>query len=276
MQRCVRSVVDQGLSDFEIILVDDGSTDGSSVLCDELAKTYPSVTVVHQPNAGLSHARNTGIEHSRGEYITFVDSDDWLSLNTYAPLLQLIDSHGHDIVEFPLVQRCDERGHGQILTFGDKVYTDMKAYWLDGKAYTHTYACNKLYRRKLFDYERFSVGKKFEDVDILPRLLNHSRKVVTTTSGLYYYYDNAHGITATADGQALTDLLDAHRKALAQWHDAEYYAHVVNIALDVYRHLGKVPQLVALPYHATFKLFLKRIFGFKCLCRLHKLYKSLS
>jgi len=256
-------------------LVDDGSTDGSSALCDNLAKEHPQIKVIHQPNGGLSHARNTGINHSQGEYITFVDSDDWLSQHTYAPLLQFIDSHDYDIVEFPIVQRCDESGQGELLSFADTVYTHMHSYWLDGKAYTHTYACNKVCRRHLFDKERYTVGKKFEDVDILPRLLNHCRKVATTNSGLYYYYHNAQGITSTADAQALTDLLDAHRMALRLWHDAEYYAHVVNIALDVYRYTGKMPSLEALPYSSTFKLLLKKILGFPCLCRLHKLYKSL-
>ena len=93
LDRCVGSVLAQGVDDMQVILVDDGSTDNSSRLCDQWTEKDNRVEVMHQPNGGLSHARNMGIEKSEGDFITFVDSDDFLEKNTYALLLPILNTH---------------------------------------------------------------------------------------------------------------------------------------------------------------------------------------
>ena len=97
LERCVKSIINQTEKDIEIILVDDGSTDGSSLICDELAKSDNRITVFHKANGGLSSARNCGIERAKGKYLCFIDSDDIISPYFVEHLLTLIQKYNCDI-----------------------------------------------------------------------------------------------------------------------------------------------------------------------------------
>lgn len=273
---CVKSVLGQSFRDYEMILVDDGSTDASPQICDHLAKADRRIRVIHQRNSGLSAARNTGIAKAHGEYITFVDSDDSIAPDTLHQLMTLINVHpDYDLLEYPVYEHFDHPFNRHLLQFAPREYEDMHEYWLKGKAYCHTYAWNKIYRRTLFDHVRFPVGKVFEDVFTLPRLLQQCRIVATTDVGLYYYHWNPAGITALATGKELTDLLEAHMRVLPSVHDADYYAHVLNIQLDVYELTGHDPVLPVLPYRKTYKQRLLHILGLKRLCKLNKTIHTL-
>ena len=208
LDRCLKSVVEQSFADYEIILVDDGSTDRSPQLCDEWASKDPRIKVVHQQNGGLSAARNMGIEQAQGDYITFIDSDDYIGEGTLEAVMSRLDD-SIDLIEYP-IWRFYGAPHQSLLQLTDTTYTDIADYWLDGQAYDHTYACNKVYRRRLFDDVRFPVGRVFEDAYTLPRLLRKVRHVATTSAGCYYYCWNGKGITNTAQGNELRQLLDAH------------------------------------------------------------------
>ena len=112
----------------------------------------------------------------------------------------------------------------------------MSAYWLKAQTYRHAYAWNKIYRRQLFNNIRYPEGRVFEDIFTLPQLLNETRMAVTTNKGLYYYTHNPNGITQTATGKELTQLLDSHLRYLNQWPniDSNFYAMLLNIQRDVY------------------------------------------
>ena len=185
---------------MQVILVDDGSTDNSSRLCDQWAEKDNRVEVMHQPNGGLSHARNMGIEKSEGDFITFVDSDDFLVENTYALLLPILNTHPeYDVLEFPVCVQYggpDER----MLNFREDEYRSLSDYWLRGGGYRHTYAWNKIYRRGIFKEVRYPEGVLFEDVHTLPDVFAHCRCLATASVGRYYYCANKQGITATASG----------------------------------------------------------------------------
>lgn len=175
LQRCVESVLSQGVDDMEVILVDDGSPDNCPVLCDGWAEKDARVKVIHKDNGGLSDARNAGIEMATGDYLTFVDSDDYVEDDTYPALLQIMAEHpDYDLLEYPIVNR---------LSLEDRTYQQTQEYWLDTKAYLHTYAWNKIYRRHLFDDIRFPVGRIFEDVYTFPQLLRVATTIATTQMG---------------------------------------------------------------------------------------------
>lgn len=282
--RCAESVLSQSFRDLEVILVDDGSPDRCPRLCDTLAQEDARVRVVHQSNKGLGEARNTGIRWARGTYITFVDSDDEVSPGTYQALMDEIASrHGtDDLVEYPILEHAGNGKREHRLSFPGKTYRDMKSYWLEGEAYRHTYACNKIYRRTLFEQVRFPTGKAFEDAYTLPQLLKHCRQVYTCARGLYLYRWNPRGITARAEGKALTDLLEAHLRIpgilelealpprLGKAAD-RYYACVLNIQLDVFEETGKSPLLPARPCRGSLKSILLYLIGMEKLCRLNRL-----
>ena len=279
LRRCVDSVVAQGVDEMEIIIVDDGSTDGSAVICDEYKS--PQTLVVHQPNRGLSEARNAGIRLARGEFVSFVDSDDYLEPGTYPALLHRMKNGDADIIEYSLVR---EGGSGLAsgVVFPDHTYTSMVDYWLQGQAYAHTYAWNKIYKRQLFNHVSFPKGKKFEDVPTLWQLLKHARKVTTTSLGLYHYTINPLGISCQAGGAEYRDLLDAHLAILSSKrlnaHPGfkEYYRHVIDIQLQTYIYTGDVAdaKLPTMHFVGSLKLLLLNVLGMRGLCRLVRAIKT--
>jgi len=266
LDRCVESVLCQQVEDMEVILVDDGSPDCCPQKCDEWAQKDTRIRVIHKENGGLSDARNAALDIATGDYITFVDSDDWISPDTYQPLLKLMSDS--DILEYSIAGR---------LLLEDHRYDSVHDYWIQEKAYSHTYACNKIYRRQLFDDVRYPKGKVFEDVFTLPLLLRNTRKIATTSRGFYHYWYNPNGITATADGTKLSQLLQAHLQGNMPMDD-HYYMYLVNIQIDV-RERTKAP--IVLPYRKVkvsaltgthkIKALLLNIFGINILCRLFKI-----
>jgi len=276
LERCLRTIMGQTFYDFEIILVDDGSPDSSPQLCDKCAKRDSRIKVIHKQNGGLSDARNAALEVAQGTFVTFVDADDYLDTYTYEEVLPWAETC--DIVEFPIL--CHAGYHNQYLFTPEwQTYTRAEDYWLQGHAYEHSYACNKIYRRELFEHVRYPVGRVFEDMATLPILIEKAHSIMTVTYGCYFYVANAHGITATANGTQLEMLLESHIETMKQWVDDRYYMHVLNIQLDVARLTQKAPILPRrhiawfsreLSFRLRVKAWLLNIFGIKLLCKIHR------
>lgn len=277
--RCANSVLKDSFEDFDIILVDDGSTDSCPQICDYYARVDARVSVIHKGNGGLSDARNAGMEHARGSYITFMDSDDAIQRDTLQALMCIIREHPeYDLLEYPVYERYGNAAREHLLNFTDTEYTDVGSYWFGTKAYLHAYAWNKIYKRELLQGITFPVGKVFEDIRTMPQILDKCDTIATTSYGLYYYNYNDKGITSTAGGKELADLLDDHVRLIGTkfsplW-STDYYAHVLNIQFDVYNLTGKEPILPPLPpgVHGklTLKLTLSKLLGIKILCQLNK------
>ena len=284
LDRCVESVLRQDHPDIEVILVDDGSPDRCPAYCDDWAAKDRRIRVVHKVNGGLSDARNAGMEIATGDYVTFVDSDDYLAGDTYGPLMQRLEQQPDiDILEYPVyVHYGSPRQHLTDFLPGT-TYHDMETYWLDGRAYQHTYACNKIFRKSLFEEVRFPVGRVFEDAQTLPRLLEKTTTVVTCSQGLYYYCSNSNGITQTADGQALQMLLQPHVEMIGRLRRKDkafetYYLHVLNIQMDVFELTDSTPILPLLPVKSEYftgtqkmKAIALNLLGIKRLCQLNKI-----
>lgn len=216
LKRCLDSIISQALSDWEVIIVDDGSNDGSSSMADEYAYEYPFIHAVHQRNKGLSAARNRGIEESKGDILTFVDSDDWLMPGVLNHVVtQMADHPECDLFEYSVVVHRGMRTRS--ITLPDQTFTAVRDYWLTTKAFTHAYAWNKVYRRSFLDSTtvpvRFDIGKVYEDALFMAKVVALN-PVVRTSSFLGYSYEwNASGITSTASGYHLVNLLVANLSA---------------------------------------------------------------
>lgn len=290
LRRCIDSVLSQNYRDWQMILVDDASTDGSAAICDEYGQDNGHITVIHlKSNHGLSEARNKGIAKTSGEYITFLDSDDYIAPGTLQPLMEYLAVHpDYDILEYPAYEYFGGKNQRKLKLY-KKEYTDMKEYWLEGEAYRHCYACNKIYRRELFRGVSYPEGKTFEDVWTLPLLLKKCNIVATTDVGLYYYCYNPQGITQHAKAQDLVNLLNANLVVMKDLYPtrskrnfkkrldkpfADFYAYVLNILLDVTDRSQEMPDFPILPYQQTLKLKLLHILGLKNLCRLHRLFRK--
>ena len=291
LNRCIESVVAQDYDDFELILVDDGSPDNCPKMCDDWAEKDSRIRTIHKANGGLSDARNAGIEIAKGDYLTFIDSDDYIAEQTLAPLMQkLSDKSDIDILEYPVYVFYGSPKQHLLKFQGDTIYHDMEDYWYKGQAYQHSYAWNKIYRATLFQDVRFPKGIIFEDMHTLPQLLKKAKTVMTTSQGLYYYCMNDSGITATADGNALRMLLQPHAEIIrnSQRRDRDfqtYYLHVLNIQMDVYELTGDSPILPRLHLKPDYfngiqklKAITLNTLGINHICKInktiHKLWRS--
>ena len=183
---CVTSVVNQTYTNLEIILVDDGSPDNCPQMCDEWAKRDSRIRVIHKKNGGLSDARNAGIEISTGEYIAFVDSDDYLKLDMLEKLYTAAKRADADIAACGILT-CD--GEKQT-AWGckDMVGTSEQIYALlyNDTAYPVA-AWNKLYRRSCWESLRFPVGKTCEDAFTTYQLIHNAERIVMIPEALYCY-----------------------------------------------------------------------------------------
>ena len=192
---CLESVLSQTYQNLEIILVDDGSPDQCGTICDQYALKDNRIRVIHQENQGLSGARNSGIDLVTGEYITFIDSDDFIDICMIELMVEQLDDMT-DIVACGTVY-CDESGqklseekNSQLAIFEFK---EQMVQFFKNKNYTTT-AWGKLYSRKLFESIRYPVGKYHEDVFTTYQLVALSRRTVLLNRSFYWYRQVASSI----------------------------------------------------------------------------------
>lgn len=194
---CIESVINQTYKNLEIILIDDGSTDGSGEICDQYADNDNRIKVVHQENCGLSTARNRGIELAKGEYLSFIDSDDWVDERFIKVMYEISVEAGCDIVQ------CGFQNVVNDCTRGDKRegnYTVYSAREFSIATYTLlswkcNVAWNKLYKAALFDGIRFPIGKIHEDEFTTYKLVWRANGIAVTNTGLYFYRQRPDSIT---------------------------------------------------------------------------------
>ncbi len=307
LEKCVNSILCQEVEDMEIIIVDDGSKDNSAKLADKLSLSNANIKVIHQTNKGLSSARNSGIDISKGEYITFVDSDDWLKKDTYKKLIDILDAHPEcEILEYSFVKSNGEKEYSK-LSLPSSTYKNGHDYWFKARGYTHCYAWNKIYRREIFFSEKFSflryeAGRTFEDIDFLVKLLKDNPTIITTSLGQYVYRENPQGITATVTALEQAQFLDSHLKFLEDMYgkkpatkgvkqklskeEEDYYMAVVNIQIVLCRLSGQKPQIplfhpqIRISDLSHFSKLIKKIilnlFGLETLCKIFCKGRKLS
>ena len=121
LERCLDSIISQPYPDWEVILVDDGSKDNSPTICDHYAEAYSNIIVIHKENKGLSDARNVGVQHATGQYITFVDSDDYIDQSTFEEVMHILNEHPeYDMIEYPIYIHYGDKNREKILSFEQK------------------------------------------------------------------------------------------------------------------------------------------------------------
>lgn len=188
ISKCIDSLLLQSLKDIEIILVDDGSIDLSGRICDDYALKDSRIKVIHQENNGLSSARNAGLALAEGEYIGFVDGDDWVKDDMYEFLYKTLVAHdadisvcGHFIVDGDNVEPIRNNGTIKILNHVEALSSIL----LDDEI--NSFAWDKLYKRELFDGLLYPIGRRFEDIAFTYLIFNRSKRVVQANVSKYYY-----------------------------------------------------------------------------------------
>ena len=291
LRKCVDSLLAQDISDYEIILVDDGSPDECPEICNQYAASYPSefkgqenskaaphpstpytihhtpsIRVIHQANAGLSAARNAGIAAAQGDYILFVDSDDYLQPNTLATLLDQAERDNLDVLRFRY-QNVNESGDA-FAPYKDMTnYNDYSVTATDGLTFlnermnTQCYAWQFVIKADIVRQELFTPGIYFEDTDWTPRMLLRAKRVASADLVVYNYLWREGSITLSQHDIAkqrkqLNDKLDILAKlnqlgntvSDRRWFDGMISGLVINVV-----------GIIASMFYSERKLYIKQI-----------------
>ena len=198
LRRCLDSVVNQTYTNLEIILIDDGSPDGCPQICDEYAAKDNRIVVIHKKNGGLSEARNTGLDICKGEYVTFIDSDDWAKKNYIETLLDIAAKENADIAIGENIKTDgipQSQNKKNILKTFSPQKVLLELFKKGNVAFVVSWG--KLYRKELFSSLRFPVGKYHEDEFTTYILFYNAKKTVYTSEVLYFYYQREGSIVST-------------------------------------------------------------------------------
>jgi glycosyltransferase involved in cell wall biosynthesis len=219
LRRCVASIQNQSYTNTEIILVDDGSPDESGEICDELQKTDSRIKVVHKENGGLSDARNAGIAVAEGEYIMYVDEDDYIHPDTLKIMHEVIGSTGADIAvfdfemipdklveSFPVIEKVKE----PVCYEGQDI---MNQLWY--KNLRTVVAWDKIYRKSVYDHTRYIKGRIHDDESAIHYILGQCKKTAYVDEKLYYYVQREGSITAKRKWTYYADTFQAYEERLA-------------------------------------------------------------
>ncbi|MGO4708591.1 glycosyltransferase [Chryseobacterium sp. 2TAF14] len=210
LAKCLDSLVNQSLENIEIIVVNDGSKDGSENIIKKYSEKFPvKIKAFTKENGGLSDARNFGIDKATGDYLGFVDSDDYVSETMFAEMLHLAEKNDAEMV-ICNIQKVDEKGNvtqklTQIPNMPEKIVLESHFSVFSDLSY---FACNKLFRKELFTYKRFKKGAHFEDIQLVPQLLLECNIIAQTQNFHYQYLERADSISKTHNEQGL-DILKA-------------------------------------------------------------------
>ncbi len=192
--RCIDSISNQTYKNLEIILVDDGSKDSSGIICEDYAKKDSRIKVIHTKNGGVSNARNAGLDIATGDFIAFVDSDDYILANMYETMLQELLNNEADIAICQIINtfgECPEiaNGYNSInLTKNDL----LERFYVTKKNFVTDYSpCNKLYKKGIINNVRFESGRIYEDILFNYHLMHNAVKGVYIPVDFYCYYQRA-------------------------------------------------------------------------------------
>lgn len=229
MDKCIESIVNQTYKNLEIILVDDGATDGSGEKCDAWGKKDDRIKVIHKENGGLGNARNVGMKYAQGEWIGFVDSDDFISPSMYETLYNICNEFCADLAVTSFSFYYNGKTSPIHSPTGDIVLYEGNE-WIDeyyGKEKSGNIvpaAWSKLYKRELIIDKKFSEGRYYEDIVVTAMVLNEAKKIVYINEPLYFYRkDRTDSITESMiDVKRIDDSLDLRLEEISYLRSVDY------------------------------------------------------
>lgn len=251
LERCVSSVIGQTYPHLEILLVDDGSTDSSADLCNKLAAEDSRIRVLTKENGGQGSARNWGIEQACGEYIGFVDSDDWIHPDMYRILLENLCQYDADISACRTIRvkdavQANDNTDDSVRTF-DNQTAMLHHLELDGGM--GQCPVDKLYRRKLFDGIRFLELRGYEDAGTIFKLIAASNRVVYQNSALYYYFMRENSTMTRPFSEKDMDRVRAYHEMVWTLREDGRYDALLPMAIRMY--LGAIFYVAGEMYRLT-------------------------
>lgn len=223
LEKCLLSLVNQTLQDIEILVVNDGSKDQSQQIIEKFQREYPNkIFGFIKENGGLSDARNFGIERAKGEYLGFVDSDDYVSETMFEEMYSLAEKHQAEMTICNL-QKVDENGNvtqklTQLPNFPEKIILENNLSVFSDISY---FACNKLFKKELFQNKRFKKGIHFEDIELIPQLLLQCKILAFTPNYHYQYLERQDSISKSHTTKGL-DILKAVETVSEKFNQSQF------------------------------------------------------
>ena len=228
LKRCVDSLINQTYKNLEIILVDDGSPDNCPQLCDEFSNIDSRIIVIHKKNGGLSSARNAGLDIFTGDYVVFIDSDDYIAENMIEKMVESNINIDADIVvcDYYLdytsfLKKQKHYKHKRIVSNSQK----FKMLYNSRYAIPTVVAWNKLYKRNIFNTIRYDNGKLHEDEFMICKLLNNANKILYIPERLYYYVQRDGSITSKFSLKSF-DKIEAFDLRIKYFQDNKLYKFI--------------------------------------------------
>lgn len=213
LDRCVKSLINQTYHNLEIILVDDGSPDNCPILCDNWAKKDDRIKVLHKVNGGLSDARNRGLEIAKGEYILYVDSDDYIDLDACSRFVSRLDYFKADIVVGGALKDVDGKLENMTHSLSENKIYNSKEYIMESilKGEFYAPACFNLYKKSFLNENHlfYKLNRFFEDSQMLPRMFLKANSILIMNTPFYHYIIRENSImTSTKDEKKMFDSLE--------------------------------------------------------------------
>ena len=239
LDKCVDSIVNQTYRNLEIILVDDGALDGSPKICDDWAKKDSRIKVIHKKNGGLSSARNAGIDAAQGNYLSFIDSDDWIDEDFIEVLYNAIIKDKSDLAICGF-KKIEEDTCKVIY---NEPSCDKDQYVENGldllfkqKNVSYVIACNKLYKKEIFADLRYMPGKIHDDEFVIYDVYTHAKGGVSLVNRcMYNYLQRGNSIISITNNEKIFDIIDAFKLRLSKIDkNSIYYSSAVRQYLDAF------------------------------------------
>lgn len=251
LERCIGSLVEQTYSILEILLIDDGSTDCSFEICEQYAKSDSRIKVFHQNNSGVSSARNLGLKNVHGDYVFFVDADDWIHKETIAFLYDIIKKTDSDVAFGGCLHVSGNAKPVDQSLKNDAIILSQKEILTLFFKRDYSSCCNRLYRKSLLEnlnfLENFTHG---EDILFLYFVLNRCKHVVVSKNPLYYYFFNKESVSHSLFSKKSMDEFYSSRK-LVEYVEADFPDLKDVAEIRVIEALSKLLSLT--PKHPNFE-----------------------
>lgn len=229
--KCLDSILNQTYRELDIIIIDDGSTDKTGNICDEYKTKDSRIKIIHKENGGLSSARNTGLKYANGDYILFVDGDDWINSELCEKCIKVIEGSGAEVVIFGIIMAYEKREEKMLLPKGYSGNINRnKAMLLLNDDSIGNYACNKIFKRKLFMEEiEFPLGQFFEDISTIYKLIDNTDSIYLLSEYMYYYRQQENSIMHNRTKKRIKDEFNARFEQSLYFKQNYYEAYMSSL-----------------------------------------------
>ena len=259
IEKCITSIIKQTYKNIEIIVVDDGSNDSSGDIADNMANLYDSIIVLHKQNGGLSSARNVGLKYSKGEYIMFVDGDDFIHPKMCEIMIGYFQNDEVDMVACNFYRGNEKEFINYKIDEHYSIFNRDEA--LNNLDRILVISCCKVFRSKLFFDIKYPENRLHEDEFVIHKLIYYSRKIILCQSKLYYYTVRNNSIMNTIREKNIIDACDAYEERIKfiedmQWNNVlnNTIIRYENYIIESYKKLEDKQNIIANKYGLKLEL----------------------